>query len=269
MQLSVHTIMNFTLERHDSLQAAVLHVEGDIDAATVPALREALEGLIATGHPNIVLDLSHVDYVDSSALGLLVWLDRRLQDGLGRVLLAGARRDVRRILAMSRIVTVSSTMCEAPDADTALGTIEPILAPATELWCEQMKVTADIGLLAAVREKVGQLIEPMGYSGSAIFDIKVALGEALANAVRHGSAHGPNEVTVVVHGYDEKVVLEIVDGGSGFDGEHICSDDLYASGGRGIMFMRALMDNVEFSTASGGGTTVKLVKHRMPAELGK
>ncbi|MDO8987077.1 MAG: anti-sigma factor antagonist [Coriobacteriia bacterium] len=261
--------MNFTLERHDSLQAAVAHVEGDIDAATAPALREALEGLIATGYPNIVLDLSRVDYIDSSALGMLVWLDRRLQEALGRVVLAGANRDVRRIMAMSRIVTVSNTMCEERDVDAALGSIEPILAAAPELWSEAMQVPADVGLLAAVREKVCALIEPMGYSSSAVFDIKVALGEALANAVRHGSANGPGEVTVVVHGYDEKVVLEIVDGGSGFDGEHICSDDLYASGGRGIMFMRALMDNVEFATASGGGTTVKLVKHRMPVELEK
>ncbi|MDP2234150.1 MAG: anti-sigma factor antagonist [Actinomycetota bacterium] len=261
--------MNFTLERHDSLQAAVVHVEGDIDAATVPGLREALEGLIATGHPNIVLDLSRVDYVDSSALGMLVWLDRRLQDGLGRVVLAGANRDVRRILAMSRIVTVSSTLCQERDVDAALCTIEPILAPAAELWCEEMQVAADVGLLAGVREKVSALIEPMGFSSSAVFDIKVALGEALANAVRHGSAHGPGEVTVLVHGYDEKVVLEIVDCGSGFDGEHVCSDDLYASGGRGILFMRALMDDVEFATASEGGTTVKLVKHRMPVELEK
>jgi len=35
------------------------------------------------------------------------------------------------------------------------------------------------------------------------------------------------------------------------------------------MFMRALMDDVEFATASGGGTTVKLVKHRMPVKLEK
>jgi anti-sigma regulatory factor (Ser/Thr protein kinase) len=39
------------------------------------------------------------------------------------------------------------------------------------------------------------------------------------------------------------------------------SPDLYAPSGRGIMFMRALMDRVEFETAGGGGTLVRLVKH--------
>ena len=39
------------------------------------------------------------------------------------------------------------------------------------------------------------------------------------------------------------------------------SDDLYAPSGRGIMFMRALMDRVDFEPAPGGGTLVRLTKH--------
>jgi len=259
--------MNFTVERHDELRAGVLRIVGDIDIATIPALRSALDALVEAGYPNIILDLSQVDYADSSALGMLVWLDRRLQDAAGRVVLAGANRDVRRILALSRIVSVAKTLCEEPDAEEALLKLEPDASGSTERWCEEICVPADVGELAAVRETVCGLIEPLGFTGAAVFDIKVALGEALANAVRHGSNGGSGEVSVRVHGYDEKVILEIVDSGSGFDGEHVCSDDLYASGGRGIMFMRALMDHVEFAPASTGGTTVTLVKHRVPVEV--
>jgi len=259
--------MTFTVERHDELRAGVLRVVGDIDIATIPPLRSALDVLIEAGYPNIVLDLSQVDYADSSALGMLVWLDRRLQDASGRVVLAGANRDVRRILALSRIVSVAKTLCQESDAEEALLKLEPVGPPAEERWCEELSIPADVGMLAEVREKVCGLIEPLGFTGAAVFDIKVALGEALANAVRHGSGSGVGEVAVRVHGYDEKVILEIVDSGSGFDGQHVCSDDLYASGGRGIMFMRALMDRVEFAPASTGGTTVTLVKHRVPAEV--
>ena len=42
---------------------------------------------------------------------------------------------------------------------------------------------------------------------AALFDIKVAVGEALANAVRHGSPGGPaDEVDIDVSAYDDRVV---------------------------------------------------------------
>ncbi len=259
--------MTFTVERHDELRAAVLRIEGDIDIATIPRLRDALDALVESGYPNLVLDLARVDYADSSALGMLVWLDRRLQDASGRVVLAGANRDVRRILALSRIVSVSPSMCEDEDASRALLGMERSDALVVERWCKEICIPAEVSRLASVRESVCEMIAPLGFSNAAVFDIKVALGEALANAVRHGSEGVVGEVGVMVHGFDDKVVIDVTDAGSGFDGQHVCSDDLYASGGRGIMFMRALMDHVEFAPSPTGGTIVTLVKHRVPVEV--
>lgn len=259
--------MTFTVERHDELRAGVVHIVGDIDMATIPQLRAALDSLVEGGYPNIVLDLQETQYADSSALGMLVWLDRRLQDAAGRVVLAGANRDVRRILALSRIMSVAPTICQEQDADTAMHAFDRVQVTIRELWSEELSIPAEVGALASVRERVCGLIEPLGFPGPALFDVKVALGEALANAVRHGSAGVAARVVVRVRAYEDKVVLEIEDSGIGFDGEHVCSDDLYASGGRGIMFMRALMDHVEFGPSQAGGTTVTLVKHRIPVEV--
>jgi len=57
-------------------------------------------------------------------------------------------------------------------------------------------------------------------------------------------------------------VLEVVDYGGGFDGTLTQSKDVYAPGGRGVTFMRALTDRVEFERPEAGGTLVRLVKHR-------
>jgi anti-sigma regulatory factor (Ser/Thr protein kinase) len=57
------------------------------------------------------------------------------------------------------------------------------------------------------------------------------------------------------------VVLVVLDKGEGFDGEAASDGDPYASSGRGVMFMRALMDHVVFERQPGGGTAVTLVKH--------
>jgi len=51
--------------------AVVIHVKGDLDVYTAPRLKEALdEGAAAGG--SLILDLSEVDFIDSTALAVLV-----------------------------------------------------------------------------------------------------------------------------------------------------------------------------------------------------
>lgn len=259
-------MMTYSIERHDDLKAFVLRVDGDIDIAMVPELRTAIEGFLGSGVINVVVDLRGVTYADSSALGLLVWLDGRLSELDGKIVLSGANKDVARILEISGLVTVARTLSSSETVGEALGGLEAFRRDARHLWSEKLSMRADVEELAAVRENVTSLIVPLRFSEASLFDIKVALGEALANAVRHGSSTPSNDIHVTVEAYDDRVVLGVKDTGCGFDGEHSCSDDLYASGGRGIMFMRALMDKVEFELAEDGGTIVTLVKHRIVAE---
>ena len=254
--------MAITVDRRDDLKASVFHAQGDIDLAVVPELRATLQALLDTGIANVVFDMTEVVYADSSALGLLVWLDRELQQRDGKVVLAGASRDVRRIIEMAGLAIVAPTLHESPSLETALGELEPGQEAVEPLWAEEIEMMPDVGNLAAVREHVAAMIEPLRFDDAMRFDIKVALGEALANAIRHGCSTDGGRIGIRVTAYDDRVTLEVTDSGAGFDGQHVCSDDLYASGGRGIMFMRALMDQVTFCTGADGGTTVKLVKHR-------
>jgi anti-anti-sigma factor len=236
-------------------------LSGDIDTAVVPELRDGLASAIDSGCVNLILDLTNVTYADSSALGLLVWLDHRLLPMDGRVMLAGANEDVTRILELSGLARLATSISVSVDVDTAMAGLEMGQTPTEALWQRQICIPADVNRLAGVRDEVADLVTPLGFAESAIFDIKVALGEALANAVRHGAPAADGRVCVDVSAFDDRVILEIADNGSGFDGVHFASDDLYAPSGRGIMFMRALMDRVEFEPASGGGTLVRLVKH--------
>jgi serine/threonine-protein kinase RsbW len=213
---------------------------------------------------NVVLDMSEVDYADSSALGLLVWLDHRLRPSGGRLVLAHANRDVSRILELSGLVSVAESVSMSPSVEAALVGFdmpEEVLEP---LWRERIEMPADVGGLATAREEACAHVASLGFPESTLFDIKVATGEALANAVRHGtSPDADGTVRIDVVGYDDRVSLEIMDSGSGFDGSHAANDDPYAPGGRGIMFMRALMDRVEYEPSPLGGTLVRLTKHRV------
>lgn len=255
--------MELEIERHEGHRACVFRVAGDIDIAVVPDLRASLDQVIETGCDNIVLDLAGVTYADSSALGLLVWLDHRLQSRDGKAILAGANHDVARIFELSGLLSVAGCLEEREDVESAVACFDVVGTAATADWSHTLEMPADVQALAGVREQVHDLVGTLDFGESALFDIKVAVGEALANAVRHGSpTDGQAAIHVAVTAYPDRVVLQVTDSGGSFDGDHVCSDDLYAVGGRGVMFMRALMDQVCFSPIEGGGTEVTLVKHR-------
>jgi anti-anti-sigma factor len=59
----------------------VLAVKGEVDIASAPALRAALEGAADSGAAEIWVDLSRVEFMDSTGLTVLVearqWLDGR------------------------------------------------------------------------------------------------------------------------------------------------------------------------------------------------
>lgn len=241
----------------------MLKAEGDIDLAVVPDIQSALEDAIEAGFINVVIDLGKVYYVDSSALGLLVWLDYKLTGTEGKVVLTGANENVARILEISGLVSVAGSVKTEDSVEDALKGLDIVAVVGDPTWAQEMSLPAEVGSLATVRERVSAMVSTLGFSETALFDIKVALGEALANAVRHGSpTDGVATISVTIRAFEDRVELAVADSGGGFDEAHTGTNDLYASGGRGIMFMRALMDDVRFSSATEGGTVVTLMKHR-------
>ncbi len=115
--------------------------------------------------------------------------------------------------------------------------------------------------LAKVRGFIEKLAISCGFSSSEIFEIKVAVGEACANAVEHGSpSGGANQVRVSCVYEDKCLEIEIVDEGI-FKAKFPAFDARLNYRGRGIPFMLALMDEMEIKE-SDEGTTVRLVKCR-------
>ena len=254
--------MKIQTELAQDARVCVLRVQGEIDAASAPELEAVLLGAIHRGCPNLVMDLAKVTYADSSALGLIVAINRELQPKDGRLVLAGASRNVARILELSGLVGAAPSVSSAADADDALAGLmlsEPDEPP---LWQRTLALPATSESLSRMRSDVCDVLDPLEVPEAAQFDIRVAVGEALSNAIRHGSPRGEvDTVTIGVTAYSDRVVLVITDSGSGFDGRAAADGDPYAPSGRGVLFMRALMDHVDFVSQPGGGTSVTMVKH--------
>ena len=67
--------ISFKAVRADLAPAAGVAIHGDVDVAAVPALEQALEDAIDTTTDGFVVDLSGVEFMDSS--GLLALLNAR------------------------------------------------------------------------------------------------------------------------------------------------------------------------------------------------
>ena len=134
--------------------------------------------------------------------------------------------------------------------------------PARPRWEHEFTFPARADALPAARRRVLAYAEVAGLSGAALFELGVAVSEALTNAVVHGSPHGgDDDVRVRFFCFEDEVAVEVIDSGGGIAASPLCAPPTGATTGRGLHFIRALTDAVQFSCGPLG-THVLLVKHR-------
>lgn len=94
----------------------VVDVAGEIDVYTAPALREKLTSLVDEGRIDLVVNLTDVRFMDSTGLGLLVGVLKRVRGLDGRLqLVIDSERllKVFRITALTQVFTIRETVDEA------------------------------------------------------------------------------------------------------------------------------------------------------------
>ena len=103
-----------------------------------------------------------------------------------------------------------------------------------------------------------------GYDRDTVFGIKLALEEAITNAVKHGNAEDTSKQLLVRYLVDEnRVVIMVRDQGNGFSPDEVpdptADENLERPNGRGIMLMQSYMTKVRFNDA---GNEVWMLRER-------
>jgi anti-sigma B factor antagonist len=99
----------------------LISLSGEVDIYTAPRLKERLMDLLDGGATGVVVDLSDVTFIDSTALGVLIGGVRRLHEVDGRMALVVATRPVERVLTITGLERVFSIHRTREAAVAALG----------------------------------------------------------------------------------------------------------------------------------------------------
>lgn len=129
------------------------------------------------------------------------------------------------------------------------------MSTAPEDRCYRYTLSPDHGGLRGVREFVAEVAARAGLDEDRIFDLKVAVSEACANAVQHADEERALDVCARLE--PERLVFEITDAGD-FRLPRRGSDGVRTNRGIGLPLMVALTDEVRFHKLPTGGTMVSL-----------
>lgn len=131
-----------------------------------------------------------------------------------------------------------------------------------------LEFPSSVGYVREVVAEVVEACERLAFSGSrATLNLRVALGEALANAILYGNREEPDRlVRLDAELSAGSAVVTVEDEGTGFDPGEVLDptrpENRDRSHGRGLFLLRALADDVEFNER---GNAVTLTIHSADA----
>jgi len=86
----------------------VVSVRGEVDLYTAPKLREHLDEALQGDLPQVVVDLTQLDFIDSTGLGVLVGALKQVRAGGGDMSLRNPSRSTHKILEIAGLTELFS-----------------------------------------------------------------------------------------------------------------------------------------------------------------
>ena len=118
---------------------------------------------------------------------------------------------------------------------------------------------ADLRLLKDAREFAERAAIDFGLENGDCYQVKLAMSEAVTNAIQHGSSSPRDPIRIAIMAEGQALVFEVLDTGR-FRPRVMRRGELSESG-RGLEFMRVLMDEVDLRPTKGG-TLMRFIKRR-------
>lgn len=242
-------------------------MRGDVDFRNAHEIAEAVRELLDRGEKRVDVQLAAVEFMDSSGISALLDSVNLARERDVRLVLVQPTRELLHLLEMSGFQPLFEFE-EAPAVPAPVP--QPVTAP---VWWQvsEFRVPCHPELVADIRHRIAEVARSMPFDVEEVEDIKLAVGEAAANAYRYGCPRGPEDsIHVRCVGDYSGLTIEISDPGPGFDPDLVAHPPVGSliTGGRGIFFMRLTMDKVHFERLDPGMLVrlVKLLRHNRSSD---
>jgi serine/threonine-protein kinase RsbW len=141
---------------------------------------------------------------------------------------------------------------------------DPALTPRARLDGWAVKTLRTKAEVTPVLEAVTRAMQERCFSEDDVFETRLALDEAICNAIRHGHRDDPTkEVRVRYQVTADRAIVEVEDQGEGFDPDRVADplgpERIGEPGGRGLLLMRTLATDLVFNAR---GNRVTFVRRR-------
>lgn len=97
-------------------QASLIGLEGEVDVYTAPQLKQQIIALLDGGVKHVIVDLTSVEYLDSTALGVLIGGLKRLRERSGTLDLICPNPRIKRIFEITGLDKIFDIFATEADA---------------------------------------------------------------------------------------------------------------------------------------------------------
>lgn len=221
----------------------IVRASGELDHGNCAAFGSILTRLLDNGHGRVVLDLRELDFIDSCGIRLLIKTAMAAEESGRSLHIASMAPHLDYVLTLSGfkdIFTIGPADEQVTGVEPATSHTQCFSVPGSPHQCRR------------VRDEVAQFAQGMGFDALAVDDVKLAVGEAVSNAIRHG-AICDGSIEVKCSRTDDLLSVNLRYPSTQFDPDSV-PPPTYSSapeGGMGIYFMRLVMDQVNYEFTDG------------------
>ena len=97
--------MSFS-QTKDASGVAVVQVDGQLIVGNRQELKDLVQQALEQGERRLLIDFSRTGYIDSSGLGALVSISRKIREAGGELRLSGLNEDLRSLFELTKLDTL-------------------------------------------------------------------------------------------------------------------------------------------------------------------
>jgi len=226
---------------------AVIHASGELNYRNCDSLSTLIRDALGGDVSAVELALGELDFIDSSGLRILVTAAQEARK-LGRSLnIISLTPQLSHMLDVSGFRRLFDDVAAPPSRAEI-----PAAVPSPAAKSYYFEAPADLAACQGARDGVCNFAAGAGLSSLDLADIKLAVGEAISNAVRHGTCGGEAiQIQCEIEGERLQVMLKYPSAAFDFQGIPAPDVGLLSEGGMGIYFMKLVMDAVNYEFKDG------------------